>query len=152
LYSVKEFLSKKHRDHENGVMQRNAIRFTGLIWVGVGALLLRKGIVLCPPPLLFFGIAVGFLKGRFILKKTAERIAERIFSLQTPFSLFSIYPASYWLLLGGMIALGGMMKLAPPLIRGFVDTAVGCALVTGSIFYFKLSATKRTLPENKSLL
>ena len=40
----------------------------------------------------------------------------------------------------------------PVVIRGFIDSTIGCALIIGSTFYFKSAILKRSLPEKNGLL
>ena len=142
---------------------RNWIAVSGFIWLAVGILLLYKGLHLIADgtisnaslsfrmqgffgspqqsgtSLIAAGLLVGFLKGRFVLSKTVRKVALRISSLQTPIRFSSVYPASYWILIGAMMALGMLMKFLPiPVdLRGFIDTAVGSALIQGAMLYFR---------------
>lgn len=84
-------------------------------------------------------LVIGFFKGRFVLSKTAKRVVARISSLKEPISLTSVYSRGYVLLLSSMIFLGISFKwLGLPLeVRGFVDVAIGSALINGAAFYFR---------------
>jgi hypothetical protein len=147
------------------VRQGVAIALSGITWMGIGILLLTKGFSLVLTPLslsagaLFLpklsslvgsarqaslllvcvAIFIGFLKGRLVLRKSADRIISRILSLPNPCSFFSIYPRSYLILLGSMMGLGMALKWIPiPYdLKGFIDIAVGSALTNGSAFYFR---------------
>lgn len=142
---------------------RNWIAISGFIWLLVGSLLLYKGLVLISDAVLTpnsfcsrlqgtFGspqkagtvlialaLVVGFLKGRFILSKTVKRVSLRITSLPLPIRFKSVYAPSYWILIGGMMGLGMTMRFLPiPVdVRGFVDVAVGAALMNGAMLYFR---------------
>ena len=86
-----------------------AIIFSGALWMGVGVLLLVKGFSLLLHPavgavsvlmpyigsfaeqkeqgalvLISIGLVIGFLKGRFVLAKSASRVIARIVSLPNP--------------------------------------------------------------------
>ncbi len=89
--------------------------------------------------LITFGLIVGFIKGRFVLAKTSKRIVNRILALEDPVSFSKIYSKGYFFLIGGMVLLGMSMKwLHLPLeIRGFIDVAVGSALMNGASAYFR---------------
>jgi hypothetical protein len=142
---------------------RNWIAVSGFIWLAVGTLLLYKGLRLISEATetagslcfqmqnisgspqksgtLFIAAAllVGFLKGRFILSKTVNRVTTRITSLSLPIQFKSVYAPSYWILIGGMMALGMTLRFVPiPVdVRGFVDTAIGAALINGAMLYFR---------------
>jgi hypothetical protein len=116
------------------------------MWLSIGLLLLYKGVVCfretsSTTATIWCGCAlfVGFLKGRFIFTKTVGRITRRIHSLPSPISFRTVYPPAYWILIGSMMGLGMAMKHLPISldIRGFVDVAVGSALMNGSLLYFR---------------
>ena len=95
--------------------------------------------------LIAVGLAVGFLKGRFVLRKTVVRVVDRIRSYANPAPLSSAYSMGYCLLIAGMILLGVLMNVANVSsdLRGFIDIAIGAALINGSILYFRAAATHR---------
>jgi hypothetical protein len=136
-----QFLIKRVR-----VSKKTLLVIAGGVWLTVGCFLFLFGTSLVKPAphafLLMLGaLLVGFLKGNFILKKTAIRQASRIASLKEA-SLKNLYSPAYYLLLGSMIALGFCMRFLPTLARGTVDIAIGSALIVGSLhlFRFKLPA------------
>lgn len=90
--------------------------------------------------LIVFAILIGFLKGRMVLQKNAMRSFERISKLPNPTSLSNLYSKANLLILAGMSGMGMLMNaLQMPFdIRGFIDIAVGCGLMQGSIAYFHL--------------
>lgn len=140
---------------------RTSILFSGCLWLVVGVFLLSKGlgfVILAEKEgilkslSLFIGsqekaalfvissaLLVGFIKGRFILSKTVKRIVTRIYGLPSPVVLKDLYPKSYYLLLGAMVLLGFVMRWLPigAGVRGFIDIAIGSALINGAILYFK---------------
>lgn len=91
------------------------------------------------------GLFIGIFKGRFVLGKSARRSIERIKSFPNPTSLSNIYSAKYYILLGSMIGLGVTIKLLglPNDIRGFVDVAIGAALINGAVIYFRAALEQR---------
>ncbi len=95
--------------------------------------------------LIAVALLLGFLKGRFVLRKTVERIVKHICSFPTPVAFKNIYPKSYYLLLGSMVLLGLALKWVPiyPEIRGFIDVAIGSALINGSMLYFRQASLMR---------
>ena len=131
----------------------DAIRFSGALWFVAGLLLLYKGTSYLAQSAeeggseralnlwLMVAVAVGFLKGRFVLSKTVKRIVERIASLQEPVALRNLYPLSYLLLIGSMVGLGLSFRFLPvPLsVRGAIDVAIGSALLQGALLYFRAS-------------
>ncbi|HLB52087.1 MAG TPA: hypothetical protein VJK48_00040 [Chlamydiales bacterium] len=142
---------------------RTAILFSGFLWFAIGASLIYKGLGffaeavqdgdsfvfhmqdwLGTPHMggfIWMGAAlfVGFLKGRFVFTKTVQRIVTRIYSLPQPLRFRSVYPPAYWGLIGGMALLGMSLRyLSIPLdLRGFIDVAIGFALLNGSYLYFQ---------------
>lgn len=85
------------------------------------------------------GLLIGFVKGRFVLAKTVQRVVSRIVSLPTPVRLKDVYTPKYYFLIGGMVSLGMVLKWTPipPDIKGFVDIAIGSALINGAVLYFR---------------
>lgn len=123
------------------------ITISGFIWAVAGVLLLYKGLkILSDLPdktaaswWIAAGLFIGFLKGRFVLAKTVQRISKRILALQLPIQFSDAYPKSYWLLIAFMMALGMVMRLVPDQWHGFIDVAVGSALMNGALLYFRVS-------------
>lgn len=143
------------------------ILISGLIWLGVGCMLLSLGINfivesilkenlqqltrpildrlspyvggLDTAALILIGLSLcmGYLKGRYILRKTAKREVSRIVALPSPIRFNQLYTKKYYILLGVMIFLGLLMKLAALDVRGAVDVTVGSALISGAILYFR---------------
>lgn len=83
------------------------------------------------------GLCVGYFKGRFIFTKTVEASVSRILSLPNPTSLLQMYTKKYYILLGSMVLLGFIVRLAPTDVRGFIDVIVGAALINGAVYYFR---------------
>ena len=146
-----------------------AIFISGLTWLLMGAYLLYKGLyysitcILDMPALISWlsdkiglqngilliiatGLAIGFFKGRYVLIRTVRRVVRGIVMQPTPIKLRHIYTNGYLLLILGMMALGMALKFLPigRDIRGLIDTAIGSALINGSLIYFRLAlALKR---------
>lgn len=89
--------------------------------------------------LIALGLALGYSKGKYVLGKSARQGIARIISLPNPSSVWRIYTAKYYLLLGSMVLLGIMIKVfqLSPDIRGFVDVTIGAALINGALVYFR---------------
>lgn len=148
----------------------HAILFSGFLWMGVGILLLTKGIqylVVAGNEVLngshqgfslirIFGkmgshpdtgaiilislaLILGFFKGRVILKKSVNRVVERIRSFPSPIPVKNMYTKGYLMLIGGMMLLGMVFKVLPlPLeIKGFIDFTIGTALINGAMLYYR---------------
>jgi hypothetical protein len=121
------------------------IALSGFIWAVVGFLLLYKGLnylSLIPDQKqatwwMAGGLLVGFIKGRFVLSKTVDRISARIAALPLPISIKNVYPKGYLLLLASMMVIGFALRLVPIEWRGAIDVAVGSALLNGSMLYFR---------------
>jgi hypothetical protein len=93
---------------------------------------------------IFIALFLGFIKGRFVLSKTVNRLTDRLFALGRNVSLSEIYPRMYFLLIGSMILLGISLKWLPiaPEVRGVVDVAVGSSLINGSLQYLRMAFSK----------
>ena len=143
------------------------IVISGCVWLFVGALLTVRGLFFIvgamligsyeKSPLLkffqkffqdpeksllflvFFAVMLGFLKGRFVLARSVRRAVKRLMLLPGPLKLQELFPGSYLLVMGAMMGLGILFKYLPLAkdIRGFIDIAVGSALVNGAFIYFK---------------
>jgi hypothetical protein len=95
--------------------------------------------------LITMGLIAGFMKGRFVLVKTTKRVISRILALKDPVSFSQVYSKGYFFLIGGMVLLGMSMKWIhfPVELRGFVDVAVGSALMNGASAYFRAALSVR---------
>jgi hypothetical protein len=147
-----------------------AIIISGSLWMGIGMMLLFKGFSLllhpvigggfspvlsflipftgkseAPLVLVSIALIIGFLKGRFVLSKTACKVIKRITAQENPLPLRSLYSRAYLLTLLAMSLMGMSLSVLsiPYDIRGFVDVAVGSALINGSAFYFRHFAEKK---------
>jgi hypothetical protein len=155
---------------------RTLIIISGLVWLGVGCFLMVLGIrflnetthawTFSPSsfPLLGFfasyvggleegamvlivmSLLIGFLKGKYVLGKSARQGVMRILEMPNPSPLKDIYSKKYYILLALMIGLGMSMKYLglSTDVRGFVDVAIGSALINGAMCYFRMAFTKKT--------
>lgn len=91
--------------------------------------------------LIVIGLIIGFIKGRYVLVKTVQRVVERILRLSPPIKISQVYSKKYFILICGMILLGLSMKwLGLPMeIRGTIDVAIGSALMNGAVAYFRMA-------------
>lgn len=142
------------------------IGLSGLLWFAVGIYLLPLGIhfllngpMISAGPFYIFnalkyfglnqenaalvlisiGLAIGYIKSKAIFAKTVKKGVAHIRSLPEKAPFYAVYTPKYLVLLGVMILLGLSMKwFSVPLdIRGFIDVAIGAALINGSVLYFK---------------
>lgn len=136
---------------------------TGFLWALIGCTLLYKGLhfislaALTSPAFLSWfgegergattlvglGLVVGFIKGRFVLSKTVRRVTGRILSLPLPIRFNQVYGLPYLILIASMVFLGFCLRFVPIDIRGFVDVAVGSALLNGAMLYFRAARAIR---------
>ncbi len=142
------------------------IFLSGAIWMGIGIFLLQLGLNLLftqfidiqsttplinslkglfnhqEAAILITSIALylGFLKGKHVLTKAANKGIDRTLSLPNPAPLHQIYSLKYYLLLGIMILLGISIKYfgLPNDIRGAIDITIGSALINGAVHYFRV--------------
>jgi len=96
--------------------------------------------------LVAIALFIGYLKGRYVLGKSAHKGVARILTMPNPVSLARIYSPKYYVLLGVMMLLGISMKYLGINndLRGFIDAIIGSALINGAMIYFKLAQTVKT--------
>ncbi len=89
--------------------------------------------------LVAFALMIGYFKGKYVMRKSANRIVARIQGLPNPISLFKAYHPAYFILIASMMGIGMFIKALglPNEIRGFIDVAIGSALINGSMNYFR---------------
>ncbi len=89
--------------------------------------------------LITFALFLGYIKGRTVLAKTANKQVQRIMTLPNPASIKYLYTKGQLLLIGLMITLGISMRFFPITTdtRGVVDIAIGFALINGGILFFR---------------
>lgn len=149
------------------VSHTTLIVLSGIIWLIVGCALLSLGINILiestlqdymasssKPIVNFFStftanqesavlillticLFIGYMKGRYVLGKSALKGVARILTFPNPTHIKNIYSAKYYILLSGMGLLGILVKLFPTDIRGAVDVTIGSALINGAIIYFR---------------
>lgn len=150
------------------------IMLSGLVWFGIGVYLLQLGLNLllgsvqntdltshypllqailpytgslesAALVLVVIALFIGYFKGRYVLGKSAQRGVDRIRTFSNPAPLQNIYSASYYILLGSMVALGISIKYLGLShdIRGLIDATIGSALINGAMIYFRLAQGER---------
>ncbi len=143
------------------------IVISGCVWLGIGCLLTFKGLFLIALAmiadlgssyplvnlctklfresersilfLVFLAVILGLIKGRFVLANTVKRTVKRLLLIPSPLKIQYLFPWSYVILVIGMMSLGMSLKYLPipKDVRGFIDIAVGSALINGAFIYFK---------------
>lgn len=96
--------------------------------------------------LVVVALLIGYLKGRYVLGKSAKRGADRLKAMDSPIHITKIYSPTYYLLLGGMVCLGISIKYfgLSNDIRGWIDVIIGSALINGAMIYFKIARQSRS--------
>jgi hypothetical protein len=124
------------------------IVISGIIWLGIGCMLLSLGLNFIvesflkdnlatmkrpildflaplmggvePAAIVLIAIAllIGFAKGKFVFKKTVGRTVARICALPNPAPIIQIYPKSYYFLLALMFFLGFIVRFFALVVRG----------------------------------
>ncbi|MGA8164296.1 MAG: hypothetical protein WB791_04625 [Waddliaceae bacterium] len=89
--------------------------------------------------LIALSLMLGFVKGRYVMVKSVDRVVRRICRFPNPTHVFNIYSFSYYLLIAFMVLLGVSIKYfhLPNDVRGAVDIAIGAALINGAMLYFR---------------
>ncbi len=152
------------------VSHKTLLRISGLIWFGIGIMLLNLGIhfalqgwdgvvfktssyssifsfltdmtgkpenAACV--VIALAMILGFFKSKKVLGKVVNKSEARIAQLDNPTSITNLYTKGNLLIILSMMLLGMSLKYiqVDPDIRGFVDIAVGTALIHGSVAYFR---------------
>lgn len=89
--------------------------------------------------LIALSLFIGYFKGRYVLARSAEKGVIHIRKQSEPAPLHQMYSMKNYILIAGMMGLGMSIKTLgiPSDIRGFIDIAVGAALLQGAMAYFK---------------
>jgi hypothetical protein len=151
-----------------GLSRQQHLLIAALIWTVVGTgLLTMGGLFWFHLPYLGdldsrhlaiggLAVAVGLLKGKFVLDKTAGRVVERANALQEPNpakSIFQMFGGKTIALVGSMMFIGYLLRVTGVSyeIRGLVYLAVGPALLWSSRNYwrsmFQAAPTSTAQPE-----
>jgi hypothetical protein len=122
-----------------------------LLWTAVGVGLSTAGIAWCfsartPWVPLVLGVGAGALKGIFIIAKVAARNARRIVARGDGKCLGGFLSIKTWLLVAAMMGSGMLLRRSaiPRPVLGALYTAVGTALLAGSLSLWKARAATRT--------
>lgn len=155
------------------------ITIAGTIWFTIGLLLLVKGLhhiihsiqttghkagplvnlvmhiftgAVIPTTLvvIFFGLLLGYAKGRWALGRAAKRTVKRLYPLQGYIRLTKLYRLHDYLLIGSMIGLSRLMNLIsfPKDLHGVIDISIGSALIHGAMIYFVYAIKLKEEPKH----
>jgi hypothetical protein len=83
------------------------------------------------------GLALGTVKGRFVLRRTAQRNIDRLSALERDQRPIHVYGIRSWVVIALMtgVSVGLTLGGVPPLWRGMVNLAIGAALAASSLNY-----------------
>jgi hypothetical protein len=116
------------------------------LWSVVGLGLAAAGLVWCSRVALPWslvlaaaGLAAGLVKGRFVIRRVAEKNAARIIARGDGHCLGGFLSVKTWLLVAAMMVSGMALRRSavPRPVLGVVYSAVGTALLAGSIILWR---------------
>lgn len=136
----------------------------GMVWLAIGILLIVRGVNFHFMGLqnidfrifdflgmkLSFGIlflmcaCLGLVKAILVLKKAATRNLAYYLSFSSAQPIFRLYQRKDFILILSMILLGRLIRWLslPFLLQGLILETVGCALIFGSYYYFRVFFTR----------
>lgn len=130
--------------------------FAGIVWIGVGLMLIGRGLAMIwgerpeADPLkpvnvviaLLIGAYIGFLKGKYVLSRTARRNMRRIRDLDAP-RIWNVFSLKFCFVILLMIGLGRLLRAGAE--RGWIGgytgvgalyVGIGLALAVAAYAYF----------------
>jgi hypothetical protein len=116
------------------------------LWTVVGLGLTAAGLAWCSGVSLPWsallaaaGVAAGLVKGRYVIRRMAEKNAARIIARGDGHCLGGFLSVKTWLLVAAMMASGMVLRRSavPRPVLGVVYTAVGTALLAGSVILWR---------------
>jgi hypothetical protein len=133
------------------ISHRQHLLVAAMIWIMVGMMLTIRGVfwvVTAVHPHRFsipgflLVIALGALKGRFILSRTAARVISRIQQLDRHSPLLKVYSIPMYLTIFAMVGIGIACRWIGGhwhiyWVIGYLYTVVGIALLTGSSYLWR---------------
>ncbi len=117
---------------------KTRIFIAALLWSGIGAMLLVRGVLAISGSglewWLLAALLFGYLKSRLVLDRVVRRNMARLSLLDGSRCLGGVYSAKTWLLVAAMIALGRGLRMSPvPVwITGLIYATVGSGLFWSS--------------------
>lgn len=142
------------------------IKLAGGLWVVIGTFLIYRSALLYQLAIeeqqvaqlsvalsVLAGLAIGVIKGKFVLSKTARKNKSRIESLTIPLKIHHIFAKPFYGFIAAMMLLGVALRtyneyLGGYLVVGAVYCGIGMALIVSSRVYWKHDS--QTLTEGAS--
>jgi hypothetical protein len=142
---------------EPAVRRRTLILSAAVVWALVGAFLSFRAALWFRSSsraiswMVFLALAIGFLKGHFLLSRMARRNIDRILALsphKEKICLFAFQAIQAYLVIFGMMALGIILRHSSIVreVLAVVYLAIGSALMYASVPYWKV----KTIPARSS--
>ena len=145
------------------IPKRYLFLLAGTIWSLVGLILATVGLfwiftVKQPHTLVLVltpvAIIVGFIKGKFVLFKAANRTSDYIYSRPEKACFGSVFTWTTWLIICLMVTMGQLLRkvIVPVAYRdylGLVYVLIGLALLTSSFVYWKNFFRYSKTPANR---
>ena len=134
--------------------KKRLVTIAGGLWCIIGFFLLVRGLNLyqlaeteqhaTKITLTISGVVatlIGFIKGKFVLSKTANRNKTRIFNLNDPVGLQDLFSKPFYFLIPMMMALGVILRSFNEYLGGYIVVAaiycgIGMALIVSSRVYW----------------
>ena len=93
-------------------------------------------------------MVIGVAKGNFVLGKTSRKNIERIMAFDGPQKPIHVYSMRSWMVVMLMVGLAVALNMlnVPTFWRGAVNLGIGLALITSSLAYLRVSASKAQMP------
>ena len=132
--------------YKPAVSRRYLLLLAGLLWLFAGVLLSTIGLFWIFPVkhrivlwLMPLAMVLGFIKGRFVLFKAANRAVKRIYGHPERACFVSMFSWQTWILIGCMMSMGQILRSLsyPRDYLGLVYVLIGPALATSSFVYWK---------------
>ncbi|MCF7852873.1 MAG: hypothetical protein K9M07_06500 [Simkaniaceae bacterium] len=101
--------------------------------------------------ILSVGFILGYLKGRLVFVRVANRMIKKLVQFEEPLPLSVIFSIRYLIVIAVMMGLGMLMRYLPIRldIKAIVDFAVGIGLIYGSIYQFRQAFVfRKELPQD----
>lgn len=120
--------------------------FGGVMLVWLGSTRFSQAVALSPDTptwqllaVVAVALLIGWLKGRFILRKTSQRNIDRLNALHEPQRPVHVYGLRSWIVIAVMIGLSVALNFAPILLiwRAAINIAIGAGLVASSAYYLQ---------------
>jgi hypothetical protein len=97
--------------------------------------------------LIVLGLALGNIKGRLVMQRAAIKKVKEVSALPNPAPILQAIGLKYILIIVLMVGIGMGIKFLDLSkdFRGFIDVAIGAALIQGGVTYFRYAFQARKL-------